>query len=128
MTSEYKSYADREKKRLKDKVAGQLRDMCIDIVKQAQANATQSPPKHPQVESGTMRRAITMDVDRDKLEGKVGIMSGKGEGDRALAYAPRIEFGFTGTDSKGRHFNQPPYPFLFPAAEVVTKKARDYFK
>jgi len=124
MTSEYKSYADREKKRLKDKIAGQLTDICIDIVKQAQENANQASPKHPQVQTGTLRRSITMDVDKDKLEGKVGIMQGA----EALIYAPRIEFGFTGTDSKGRHFNQPPYPFLFPAVEVVTKKAKSYFK
>lgn len=32
-----------------------------------------------------------------------------------LVYAPRQEFGFTGTDSLGRHFDQPPKPFLRPA-------------
>lgn len=124
----YKSYADREKKNLRDKTARQLTDMASDIVKLAQENANQAPPKHPQVQTGTLRRSITMDVDKSKLEAKVGIMAGKGKGDKALEYAPRIEFGFVGTDSRGRHFNQPPYPFLFPAVEAIIKKAKSYFK
>lgn len=32
-------------------------------------------------------------------------------------YAKRIEFGFTGTDSLGRYYNQPPHPYLRPAYE-----------
>ncbi len=78
--------------------------------------------------SGTLYRSIILDVDKKKLVGKVGIMKGSEKADEALVYAPRVEFGFTGTDSKGRHYNQPPYPFLFPAAEAITKKAKDYFK
>lgn len=27
----------------------------------------------------------------------------------------RLEFGFTGTDSLGRHYNQPPFPHVQPA-------------
>lgn len=115
----YKSYAGREKNRLKDKVGGQLVDICVAIVKQAQANANQSPPGHPQVVSGTLRRSITLDVDKNKLEGKVGIMKGKLEGDKALVYAPFVEFGSA---------TRPPYPYLFPAAEEVTKKAGQYFR
>lgn len=30
-------------------------------------------------------------------------------------YAARLEFGFVGVDSMGRHYNQPPYPSLGPA-------------
>lgn len=115
----YKSYADSVKKGLKDKVGGQLVDICADIVKQAQENANQAPPKHPQVQTGTLRRSITLDVDKKKLEGKVGIMKGKLEGDKALIYAPFVEFGSA---------TRPPYPYLFPAAEAVTKKAKDYFR
>jgi hypothetical protein len=29
----------------------------------------------------------------------------------------RLEFGFVGVDSLGRHYNQPPYPHFEPAAE-----------
>lgn len=30
-------------------------------------------------------------------------------------YANRLEYGFVGVDSIGRHYNQPPYPSLGPA-------------
>ena len=32
-----------------------------------------------------------------------------------LEYAARIEYGFSGADSRGRHYNQPPKPYLRPA-------------
>jgi len=115
----YKSYVEREKKKVHDKIAGQLTTLCADVVKQAQENANQAPPRHPQVQTGTLRRSITLDINRKKLEGKVGIMSGKEKGDEALVYAPFLEFGTA---------RMPPYPFLFPAAEAVTKKAKDYFR
>jgi hypothetical protein len=34
-------------------------------------------------------------------------------------YANRLEFGFVGTDSLGRHYAQPPYPSLGPAVDHV---------
>lgn len=34
-------------------------------------------------------------------------------------YAARLEFGFVGVDSLGRHYNQPPYPSWRPALDVV---------
>ena len=37
-------------------------------------------------------------------------------------YAPRLEFGFTGVDSLGRAYNQPPYPFLRPAMGLSQKE------
>lgn len=32
-------------------------------------------------------------------------------------YARRLEFGFVGVDSLGRHYNQPPFPHFGPAAD-----------
>lgn len=32
-----------------------------------------------------------------------------------VEYARRIEYGFSGTDSLGRHYNQPAHPYLRPA-------------
>ena len=92
--------------------------MAADGAKQAKDNANQPPPGHPQVQTGTLRRAITMDVDEGKLIAKIGIMKGSEKMDEALEYAEGLELG---TD---RH---PPYPYLFPAAEAVTKRAKDYF-
>lgn len=31
----------------------------------------------------------------------------------------RLEFGFTGTDALGRHYNQPPYPHARPALDEI---------
>ncbi len=39
-----------------------------------------------------------------------------------VAQARRIELGFQGKDSLGRVFNQPPFPYLRPAAEVEYPK------
>ena len=107
-------------------------DMAVDMVKEAKANANQpkGSSKHPQVQTGTLRRAITLDVkrSRNKIVALVGIMKGKEQGDKALVYARRIEFGFMGSDSLGRHFAQPPYPFLYPAVKAVARRAKDYFR
>jgi hypothetical protein len=35
-------------------------------------------------------------------------------------YYRRLELGFTGTDSIGRRYNQPPYPFMGPALLATT--------
>ena len=37
-----------------------------------------------------------------------------------LIYGRRIELGFTGTDSIGRHYNQPAFPYLRPAIGRAT--------
>jgi len=117
----YKWHGDKAIKQIKAKVVDGLIGMAADGVKLAKANASQ--PKgsgsHPQRQTGTLVRAITMDMDESKLEAKIGIMKGKEGGDEALEYAAPLELG---TD---RH---PPYPYLFPAAEFITKKARDYFR
>jgi len=38
-------------------------------------------------------------------------------------YYRRLEFGFTGTDSIGRRYAQPPYPFLRPALDTAHRIA-----
>ena len=43
-------------------------------------------------------------------------------GVRGVVYARRIELGFQGKDSLGRVFNQSPFPYLSPAAEVEYPK------
>lgn len=116
----YKWYGDKAKQTVFGLVEKGLKDMATDIVKQAKDNANQAPPGHPQVQTGTLRRSITMDMEKDegKVIAKVGIIKGISEGDEALEYAPGLEFG---TD---RH---PPYPFLYPAVVQITRKSKDYF-
>lgn len=36
-----------------------------------------------------------------------------------LPYGRRLEFGFTGTDSLGRSYNQPPFPHVQPALGFI---------
>jgi hypothetical protein len=38
-----------------------------------------------------------------------------------MVYSRRLELGFSGTDSAGRHYNQPPYPYLRPAYEFIVR-------
>lgn len=66
-----------------------------------------SPPGHaPATVSGTLKRSIATEMNPAKLEGRVGTN---------LDYGARLELGFTGDDSLGRHYNQAPRPYLRPA-------------
>lgn len=38
-------------------------------------------------------------------------------------YARRLEFGFIGVDSLGRHYHQPPYPYMRPAYDSQQQPA-----
>jgi hypothetical protein len=42
-----------------------------------------------------------------------------------VPYGARIEFGFVGADSRGRHYNQGPQPYLRPAFENKKREAYD---
>lgn len=44
------------------------------------------------------------------------------------AYARRIEYGFVGTDSLGRHYNQAPQPYMRPAFDTKQDEARQAIK
>lgn len=64
----------------------------------------------PNVATGNYRRSIQLTPTR--------------EGGNPVAYvhtnsaqARRLEYGFRGTDSLGRRYNQPPYPHFQPAAD-----------
>ena len=119
----FKWYGERAKKQIGDLTLKAITGMASDSVKQAKDNANQpkGSGQHPQVQTGTLRRAITMDIIKEaqRIIAKVGIMRGKEGGDAALEYAEGLEFG---TD---RH---PPYPYLFPAVELITKRVKDYFR
>jgi len=115
-----KSYRKERQKEVEDKLFKGMVNVCSSITTEAKENARATPPAHPQVQTGTLRRSITLDVTRTKgIEGKVGIMSGKEAGDEALVYAPYVELGT-------RH--HPPYPYLLPAAESHKSKVAGFFK
>ena len=52
--------------------------------------------------------------ERRTIRGRWGVVG--------VPQARRIELGFQGKDSLGRVFNQPPFPYLRPAAEVEYPK------
>ncbi len=68
----------------------------------------------PRAITGDHRRGITSGaaVGGSGVEGFVGANS---------AQAARLEYGFYGTDSLGRTYNQPPYPYLAPSVPGVAE-------
>lgn len=65
----------------------------------------------PRAITGNFRRSITArpaTVNDDTITSAVGSNAEQG---------PRLELGFTGPDSLGRIYDQPPYPWAFPTAE-----------
>lgn len=123
MTANYKWYGDKALGSILQQSYDGMVDIAMSITKEAKRNANQpkGSDQHPQVKTGTMRRSITFDVKRKgkDIEAKVGIMSGKKKGAKALEYAADIEFG-------AQH--HPPYPFLFPAVESHRARIKDFFK
>lgn len=69
-----------------------------------------APGQPPALQSGTLAANIGYEVERgaDEIRGCFGVRAD-------VAYALRLELGFAGLDSLGRHYNQAPRPFLRPA-------------
>ena len=79
-----------------------------ELEKQAKQNASGRPG--PNVVTGTLRRSITMAPITPW-----GLMGWQTSVGPTVIYARRIELGFHGADSLGRHYNQPGYPYMAPA-------------
>lgn len=69
-------------------------------------------PGGPRLLTGNYNRSLNMVVGGSAFyaEGRVGTNAVQGR---------RLEFGFSGTDSAGRGFNQKPYPHFKPAVEQI---------
>lgn len=70
----------------------------------------------PEVVTGTLRRGITHDPITPWGVGGWQTRVGP-----TVIYSRRIELGFAGTDSLGRRYNQPPYPYFGPATAAVAR-------
>lgn len=83
------------------------------MVREVQRRASGRPG--PNIITGGYVRAITYElVSIGKNTGfVVGVNSPEDE--RAM----RLELGFVGEDSLGRHYNQPPFPHFRPAADTL---------
>ena len=88
-------------------------DKAVLIVEnQAKLNVTQSPPKHPQVDTGRLRASITSQVVQtgDNIEGQIGTQ---------VFYGAYLEHGTSRMQA---------YPWLFPAVESSKAKIIDALK
>jgi hypothetical protein len=71
----------------------------------------------PRAITGDLRRSVTVETAIDGTT--VRAVAGSNE-----PQALRLELGFVGTDSLGRHYDQPPYPAWRPAYDDLTPKYR----
>lgn len=69
----------------------------------------------PGVVTGSHRRSIM--VDGPSLAGGLWTISVG----PTMRYSRRIELGFQGIDSRSRHYDQPPMPYLKPAFDFVVQ-------
>ena len=93
-----------------------VRDGAQVIQRQARMNATGRPG--PKVRTGTLRRSITIKYPHRGGGGLYEAQIGP-----TVIYSRRIELGFDGTDSIGRTYHQPPYPYFRPASQFGTTVA-----
>lgn len=70
----------------------------------------------PGVVTGNLRRSILAEPAR--FNGREWI----GRAYPSAIYGRRVELGFHGADARGRVYNQPPYPYLAPAARYITSQ------
>ena len=68
----------------------------------------------PEVVTGTLRRGITHDPIQPW-----GVGGWRTKVGPTVIYSRRIELGFHGTDSRGRHYNARGYPYFEPAFRSV---------
>lgn len=69
----------------------------------------------PSFQSGDYRRSIGLQTGGGTTDPYAEVGS-------SAPQARRLEFGFVGRDSLGRHYDQPPYPHFRPALDEVAPK------
>lgn len=75
------------------------------------ASKPRAGPPGPRLQTGNLVRSITVDMRLDAGAPTAYIGSN-------APYARRLELGFSDTDSLGRRYTQPPYPYLGPALDL----------
>ena len=127
-------------KRLSDDVAGETLETAVLSGALLVQNAAKEKARW---RTGNLRRSIHIGghSSESELSSSDGKDIGGNKRDRNSAevlvgtnvvYARRIEYGFSGTDSLGRSYNQPPHPYLRPAMdekkEAVAKEIGEALK
>ena len=93
-----KSYRKERQAEILDSLQKGLEKAGLIVERQAKINVSQSPPSHPQVQTGRLRSSITHEVS----EGEVVIGTN-------VVYGRYLELGTS---------HNPPYPWLYPAMEL----------
>lgn len=86
-----------------------------EVEKQAKQHASGRPG--PEVVTGTLRRGITHEPIVPW-----GVRGWATTVGPTVIYSRRIELGFHGADSRGRHYDQPGYPYFGPAWHAVAPR------
>jgi hypothetical protein len=79
---------------------------------QTRVRAKASGRPGPRVQTGDYRRSIALDVFRKVKSAEAHVGTNKPQ-------ANRLEYGFHGADSLGRHYNQAPLPHFGPALDEI---------
>jgi HK97 gp10 family phage protein len=98
MSVTIKSYRKEREKEILDSLQKGLEKVGLIVERQAKINVSQSPPKHPQVQTGRLRASITHNVNPGEVEIGTNVVYGK-----------YLEFGTS---------KMPAYPWLFPSVEL----------
>lgn len=96
--------------RLKQRTTAAVHQFAVLLAERIQTAASGRPG--PNIVSGNLYGSIQIDHTLGDADGW-----GVATVYTNVIYARRLELGFYGTDSLGRHYNQPPYPFFSRAVE-----------
>jgi HK97 gp10 family phage protein len=101
-----KSYRPQVEKKLEDMMRKNMEKVGAVVERQAKKNVTQTPPLHPQVDTGRLRSSIIhlVDVQGNTIAVSIGTN---------IFYGKHLELGT---------INHPPYPWLFVAVEMSKEK------
>lgn len=95
---------------LKARTTQAVRDFSSMLVERIQTAASGRPG--PNIVSGNLYGSMTIDRTIGDADGWGAATVGT-----EVPYSRRLELGFYGTDSLGRHYNQGPFPFFSRAIE-----------
>lgn len=107
-----------------ERISVESRAAVVELASAVEAAAKQNASGRPgpNVVTGTLRRGIMTDP-----VAPWGVGGWQTHVGPTVIYSRRIELGFRGADSRGRVFNQPPYPYFGPAWNTVAPRAQSIF-
>jgi hypothetical protein len=97
-----------------------VRDQVKVLINRGNKDGTNpsAPGEPPKKVSGRLQKSIASRVTKDSNGNVVGLVGSN------VPYEPRLELGFSGTDSLGRTYHQLPRPAFRPALEMQKSTIR----